>query len=143
MSRKRRPRKRIPQTSKTQTSKTHITDLENADLEKKKGKDKLRDLNSIRSRTKVVFLCLCHVVFSLSLFARSAFSKSAFSRTQKKQRPRKHRPVTNTLKNNSLCSRAYYGRNEVKFLISSFLFLLLFAVLFPFFSNLFPISKSR
>ena len=124
-------RKRIPQTSKTQTSK-------------KKGKDELRDLNSIRSRAKAVFLCLCHVVFSLSLFARSAFSKSAFSRTRKrrpcKQRPRKHRPVTNTLKNKSLCSRAYYACDEVKFLISSFLFffcyLLFVSIFFKFVSNI-------
>ena len=48
-----------------------------------------------------------------------------------KQRLRKHRRVTNTLKNNSLCSRTYYGRNEFKSLSSPFLFLLLFAVLFP------------
>ena len=30
-----------------------------------------------------------------------------------KQRPRKHRRVTNTLKTISLCSRTYYGRNEI------------------------------
>ena len=59
-------------------------------------------------------------------------------RKPRKRRPRKHRPckqrrVTNTL--NSLCSRAYYGRNEFKSHSSSFLFLLLFAVLFPIFSN--------
>ena len=37
-----------------------------------------------------------------------------------KQRTRKHGRVTNTLKNNSLCSRAYYDRNEFKSLTSSF-----------------------
>ena len=45
-------------------------------------------------------------------------------------------------KDNSLCSLAYYGRNEFKSLSSSFLCLLLFAVLFPIFTNLLPISKS-
>ena len=116
-------------------------DLENADLEKKK-KRRTKGLKFITLASKGCF-CVCDT----SVFSRSAFSSSRKRRPRKrrpcKQRPRKHRRITSTLKNNSLCSRAYYGRIEFKSLSSSFLFLLLFAVLFPIFSNLFPISKSR
>ena len=137
--------------SKTQTSKTQTTDLENADLEKKK-KRRTKGLKFTTLASKDCFCVFDTSVFSRSLFARSAFSRSAFSTSRKrrprkrrpcKQRPRKPRRVTNTLKNNSLCSRAYYGCKQFKSLSSSFLVLLLFAVLFPIFSNLFPVSKSR
>ena len=50
VSRKRRPRKRRPQTSKTQTSK-------------RKRKDELRDLNSLRSRAKAVFVFVPRLCF--------------------------------------------------------------------------------
>ena len=107
-------------------SKTQTTDLENADLEKKK-KRRTKGLKFITLASKDCF-CVCDMsVFSRSLFARSAFSSS------RKQRPRKHRRITNTLKNNSLCSRAYYGRDEFKSLIVfSFSF-----VIFCFVSNCF------
>ena len=101
-------------------SKTQTTDLENADLEKKK-KRRTKGLKFITLASKDCF-CVCDMsVFSRSLFARSAFSSSRKRRPRKrrpcKQRPRKHRRITNTLKNNSLCSRAYYGRDEFKSLI--------------------------
>ena len=61
VSRKRRPRKRRPQTSKTQTSKTQTSKTQTS---KRKRKDELRDLNSLRSRAKAVFVfvpCQCFI----------------------------------------------------------------------------------
>ena len=73
-------RKRRPQTSKTLTSKTQNWKTQTS---KRKRRAKLRDLNSLRSRAKAVFVfvpCLW-LLFARSGFSRSAFLRSAFSRS--------------------------------------------------------------
>ena len=79
--------------SKTQATKTQTS---NTQTSKKKRKDELRDLNSLRSRAKAVFFVCATSVFSRSSFSRSAFSKSTFLRTRKR-RPRKRRPRTHNV----------------------------------------------
>ena len=114
MSRKRRPQTSDLENADLENADLENTDLENADLE-----------NADLENTDLENADLENTDLA-------------------EQRPRKHRRVTNTfLKNNSLCSRAYYGRNEFKSLSSAFLFLLLFAVKFPiFFALVSNIQKS-
>ena len=89
--RKHRPRKRRPQTTDLKNADLENTDLENADLEN-------TDLqNTDLQNTDLENADL-----------------------QNTDLAKKERRVTNTLENISLCSRAYYGRNEFKSLSSSF-----------------------